>query len=258
MAIQTSQKNSVVWRLDGATVVLQTHQLAAEIDLQNPCAGLSQLVYNDIALDGFVLGITPGASPPMSERDLDDVFLRGNDLVVTYSETNQRPFSLQAYWRATVSEDGVLLLDTIISLQTDLLESFPGLAVETQLPAATAWYVPNQGVPNNGKAAVEIALAKGQQRKLPTDDSDGLLLQAANADWSYAEMTHPEDRGGGRIQRLEQDAYLLHRQLGGGFLEKGVIRRLRVRGVFLPRENDFELAVRSLAQLATEQPPLTV
>ena len=269
MATQTSQNNADVWRLQGTTAVLQTLQLAAVIDLLQPHAGLSQLVYydtargdtarGDTALSGFVLGITPGASAPMSSDDVGDVFLRGNDLVVSYSETAMRPFSLQVYWRATAGRDGALLLDTILSLQTDLLESFPAVAVETQLSAASAWQISNEG-----EAATKMNVDKGmnadkgQQCRLPADDSDGLLLRSADGGWSYAEMTHPEDRGGGRIERSKRDVYLLRRQLGGGFLEKGVIRRLRVRGVLLPQENDLESAARYLASFATEQPPLTV
>jgi len=84
------------------------------------------------------------------------------------------------------------------------------------------------------------------------------MLRLSQSNWSYAEVTHPEDRGESQIKRCEDDSLLLHRQLGGGFLEKGVIRCLRVRGVFLPRENDLELATKCLASLVTKEPPLTV
>jgi len=39
---------------------------------------------------------------------------------------------------------------------------------------------------------------------------------------------------------------------------KGVIRRLRLRGAFLPRENDLQRAAQFFTELATETPPLTV
>ena len=60
-----------------------------------------------------------GQLPPCTTTGADfrtalDKFIRGNDLVVTYTETKKRPFSLQVYWRATTSEQSVLLLDVIL------------------------------------------------------------------------------------------------------------------------------------------------
>jgi len=253
MANPSSANDSDTWRLDATRAILRTPQLTAGIDLLNPCAGLGQLVFQGTPIEGFALGVYVGMNVALSKEDLNDVFVRGNDLVATYAETDERPFSLQVYWRATVGEQGTLLLDTILSLQTDLLESFPGLAVETQLPASAAWLLSdNQG------AATEIAIPCD----LPADQADSLLLRPTDGDWSYAETSHPEDRGESQIERCEDGSLLLQRQLGGQFLEKGVIRSLRVRGVFLPRgenpERDIELATVCLASLATEEPPLTV
>lgn len=249
--------DSDVWRLDATRAILCTPQLTAGIDLLNPCAGLGQLVFQGAPIEGFALGVYVGINAALSKEDLNDVFVRGNDLVATYAETDERPFSLQVYWRATIGEQGTLLLDTILSLQTDLLESFPGLAVETQLPAADAWLL------SNGEStATEITIPCD----LPADRGDSLLLRPTDGAWSYAETSHPEDRGESQIERCEDGSLLLQRQLGGQFLEKGVIRSLRVRGVFLPRseklddnlDRDLELASQCLASLATENPPLTV
>lgn len=240
-----------VWRWDSTKASLQISCLSAGVDLLKPRAGLGEVVYNDDPIIGNVLGVNPGTSAALSERDLSDVFVRGSDLIVTYAETNERPFSLQIYWRATVSEQGAVLLDAILSLQTDLLESFPGIAVETKLPAAAILLLPDDA------AAMVRVLADGEQHDLQAEGMDSLLLRPIHESWSYAEATHPEDRGESQIDRSQDDMISIQRQLGGRFLEKGVIRRLRVRGVFLPRENDLELAAHYLASLTTEQPPLT-
>ncbi|NOZ39897.1 MAG: hypothetical protein GXP24_06685 [Planctomycetes bacterium] len=251
MATRSSTSDSDVWRLDATKATLHAPQLAAGIDLLNPCGGLGQLLFGNEPIKGFALGVNPGTTAALSKHDLSDVYVRGSDLVATYAETNERPFSLQVYWRATIGVQGALLLDTILSLQTDLLESFPGLAVETELPAATAWLLPKEEA-----VATEVAIPCN----LPGGQTDSLLLRPSQGNWSYAEMTHPEDRGESQIKRCEGDSLLVQvqRQLGGGFLEKGVIRCLRVRGVFLPRENDLELATKCLASLVTKEPPLTV
>lgn len=258
MAKKNSSVRSDVWRLDSTQATLSFQQLTAGIDLLNPRSGLSKLVYKDTAFAGSLLGVVAGTKGPLSTSDLSDAFVRGNDLVATYAETNERPFSLQVYWRATIGPRGALLLDSILSLQTDLLESFPSLAVETNLAAATVWQVPATEKVAAKKGSTEINLSTGQQNSLSTHASDALVFRPFDGNWSYAEMTYPEDRGEGQLQRIEDDSYVLRRQLGGSFLEKGVIRRLRVRGAFLTRENDFDQAQQCLAKLATEQPPLTV
>ena len=71
-------------------------------------------------------------------------------------------------------------------------------------------------------------------------------------------MTHPLDQGAWRLARSEDGKILMRRNLGGSFLEKGVIRRLRFRGAFLPRENDLQRAAQLFTDLAAETPPLTV
>jgi hypothetical protein len=43
----------------------------------------------------------------------------------------------------------------------------------------------------------------------------------------------------------------------GEFMERGVIRRLRLRAALVPREGDVETLRRMQAALAVEQPPLT-
>jgi len=252
MTTPATNNTSDVWHLDSTTAVLCTPLLTARVNLLDPRVGLSQLVFKDATIIGTVLGVSPGSNGGPSKNDLSDVFVRGNDLVATYAETDDRPFSLQVYWRVSSGEQGSLLLDTILSLQTDLLESFPGVAVETTLSATSAWFLSE-----NETAVTELSFTANTPIALPTDRADSLLLRSEGRHWSYAETTHPKDRGDSQIVRANDEEFQLQRQLGGRFLEKGVIRRLRVRGVFLPRENDEKLARQSFASLATDQPPLT-
>ncbi|MCG8448167.1 MAG: hypothetical protein MI725_01130, partial [Pirellulales bacterium] len=191
-----------------------------------------------------LLGVTAN-SAPLATNSTNEFFVRGNDLVTNFAQTNEQPFSCQIYWRATLQSSDVILLDTIISVQTELLESFPQIAVETQLESDEAWLVSDT-----------------QTAKQLTGPADGnepgcILLRAAEAGWSYAEMAHPDDGETWQIDKNATSNFALHRQLGGAFLEKGVIRRMRVRGAFLPRENDLELAAGCFASLVAELPPLT-
>ena len=223
---------SDVWTLNATRAILRTPQLNAGVDLLRPRAGLGQLAYGGSAFDGSILGVAPGTFPLPSPGDLTDRFVRGTDLVATYAATTERPFSLQVYWRATTTSDGAVVLDAILSLQTDLLESFPGIAIETTLPT-------------------------GECTPLEDAGADARLIRPDDVDWSYAETAHPDDAGQLQISESDGDLRMV-RQLGGRFLEKGVIRRLRVRGIFLPRDGDEATATTYLTSLVAEEPPLTV
>lgn len=140
-----------------------------------------------------------------------------------------------------------MLLDGILSLQTDLLESFPQLTTESNLETGQVQIVTAEG----------HTTLHDEQHTTPNDSSDCVLCRPQAGNWSYAEMTHPDDLGSWQVLAARQGETIIRRQLGGNFLEKGVIRRLRVRGAFLPRENDVELAVACQKEFAAEQPPLT-
>jgi hypothetical protein len=247
MTTNPSQPAGNRWQIDSNRAQLWTPQLTGVVDLQNPSRGLSQLLYQGQPVAGSLLGVLPSDATLFTDGEMCDQFVRGDDLVVTYRETRAQPFSLQIYWRATTDHRGALVLDLILSLQTDLLESFPALTVQTELSADTVECLPSLET---------LTVTAEQPLELPAERGEGLLLRQNGAAWSYAETTHPEDREASRL--VQANRLTLQRPLGGRFLEKGVIRCLRVRGVLLPRAQDVELATHHLEALAHAQPPLTV
>lgn len=238
--------DSDVWRIENSCAELHAALLAAQLDLAKPMQGLGQLSWDESSLEGSVLGVATGDYPLGAGPS--DAFARGDDLVASYTETDARPFSLQVYWRA-VERDDVVFLDAILSLQTPLLESFPGVSTQTRLNCDELWIVPSgKGEPQElNESAIDCQ----------HDNADCILVRADDAEWSYAEMTHPDDRGQWQIKIPATGQCTVQRELGGAFLEKGVIRRLRVRGAFLPRNKDFELARECMTELAASAPPLT-
>lgn len=251
----TSSDNSP-WQLRSHSAVLRLRQFSATVDLLRPSRGLEKLSYANQSLDGFVLAVSPAGEEAIASDEVSDAFVRGNDLVVTYAETEQRPFTLQVYWRVRADDSGVVVLDAILSLQTRLLESFPQVQVATEIPAVAARLLPTDSDADQTQANL-LDLADGGLHELPTDKSNGVLLRSDNEKWSFAEATHPQDRGASQVDASHPVVRLTH-QLGGRFMEKGVIRRLRVRSVFMPSGQDTEVALRYLTSLKTEQPPLTV
>lgn len=252
----TTSSDNDPWQLQSHSAVLRLRQFSATVDLLRPSRGLEKLSYANQSLAGFVLAVSPAGEEAIASDEISDAFVRGNDLVVTYAETEQRPFTLQVYWRVRPDDSGVVVLDAILSLQTRLLESFPQVQVATEMPAVTASLLPTDSDADQTQANL-LDLDGGELHELPTDESNGLLLRSNSGTWSFAEATHPQDRGVSQVD-ASQPAIRLTHQLGGRFMEKGVIRRLRVRSVFMPSEHDVEVASHYLNSLKTEQPPLTV
>lgn len=251
----TTSSDNEPWKLQAYSASLRLPQLSAEIDLLRPSVGLTELSRKNQTLAGYLLAVTPAGDSSIERDEISEAFVRGNDLVVTYAETEQRPFSLQVYWRVHVEAADIVVLDTILSLQTRLLESFPQVQVATELPAVSANLLPTTDAADSSDTD-DLVLAEGETHELPVDTPNGLLLRSNTGDWSFAQATHPQDRGVSRVTTSDSATRLAH-QLGGRFMEKGVIRRLRVRGVFTTHENDATVASRYLSRLEAEQPPLT-
>jgi hypothetical protein len=84
-------------------------------------------------------------------------------------------------------------------------------------------------------------------------DDDVAIVRPANADWSYAECAHRGDFASRHTANPCRTSWLFGEQ----FMERGVIRRLRLRGALTTRAGDAAAALRLRAALAAEQPPLT-
>ena len=225
----TQTRDAACWSLQANKATLDSTDFSASINLLDPGSGITNIQYCGSVIEGFVLGIAPSEHKIQAPGEIADAYVRGTDLVVTYTQTDDRPFALQIYWRLNFFDDDVVQIDGIVSLQTCLLESFPLIAAQTEVSS-------------------EIAAGPGA----------GILVRGHNSAWSYAELVQPEDRRDSpSIDALDTSRVAICHKLGGQFLEKGVIRRLRLRGLFMPRDDDAQLADKYLTSLETEELPLT-
>ena len=245
MTNSPSANPAELWQFEPTSAKLRTARLSGAVTLDKPDAGLGGLAWNNSPLDGSVLGFSIGQS--VSPQD---AFVRGADLVAVYAAPEPRSFSWQVYWRASEPGGDLVLVDAILSFQTDRLESFPSVTTQSQLAANEMILV---GV--DGKST-KVDFQPFDEA--PTSDHDCLVLRSSTGRWSYLEMTHPLDQGTWQLTRSEDGRTKVRRVLGGSFLEKGVIRRLRLRGAFLARENDLQQAAQLFTRFAAETPPLTV
>jgi hypothetical protein len=218
-----------MWRFDGSTARFESQALSAVVDVAAPhhglstLNGLSSLRYAGEVIAGSLLGV---AVDDLRSGDApSDAYVRGNDLVVAYRETEQRPFGVQVYWSVSLADDGSAIVDATTSIQTRQWEAYPRVAVTSTLA---------------GSEFVER-------------DETSILLRPAGSQWTYAELAMPGDFEGAH----DVSACRSRWTFDGHFMERGVIRRLRVRGMLMARLNDVQATERAQAKLAVEQPPLT-
>lgn len=235
------------WQLTQSLGQLNCGALAARVNVEQPSLGLHELSLNGAPITGQLLGVTvaeEGAPPTELAIAGIDTFVRGGDLVANYPQCETQPFTLHNYWRIAEASDKLIVIDAIVSLQTTLLECYPKTILTTELQAEDSLVLSPDEVADQSANSI-----------LESDESVGVLLRGIHPEWSYVEITHPTDLGTWRMQK--NGTTRMQRELGGEFQEKGVIRRLRVRGAFVARENDVQIARKILVEFAKSEPPLT-
>ncbi|HEV3345019.1 MAG TPA: hypothetical protein VG125_31875 [Pirellulales bacterium] len=219
----------VAWELHGDRAALLCDGLHAVVDVRQPARGLHDLSLDQRRFaDCQFLGVAIDAEIPAA---LADSYTRGGDLIVRYAQTGARPFGVGVYWRAGVASVGSLLLprvDLVVSVETNLLDSRPELEAQT-------W------------------LAMPAEASRP---ANGCLARFPQLGLSYLELAHPGDALAPLFTRVGA-AVRLTTRLFGQPLERGVILRSRLRGVFAPLSASESLAADALAQFAAAAPPLT-
>jgi len=222
------------WTLTDTVARLQQPHFTGEVDILFPWHGffLETRLPDKIALLKVFTRASGGATP----ETLVDSYQRGTDLVATYAQTPERNVRPQVYWRFVEPS----ALELILSAQTSLLDSQPATALESALPAG-------EMVPLSADAKVVQLTLDGWQ----TDDSAprAVLFRPAGLELSYLEMVHPTDFAGVQLSIID-GLPTARWHLFPERLEKGVIRRGRVRGVMLPRANDLQQAQKALIEFA--------
>ncbi|MDZ4819055.1 MAG: hypothetical protein SGJ20_08790 [Planctomycetota bacterium] len=245
----------------------QTVDLRCEVDLTQPADGLKIRQHGSVignflapllppvAVDEIAAPATQKESEPTASATSQlDCYVRGADLVITYT-LQHRPLRSQFYLRLLQPQQESLRhagIELIASVQTPLLDSNPIIDIRS--------------IVQTGEI---LRLTDVQRETYSTPESlqvlDGtsgtgcFLIRLKNADWTYVEMVHPLDFCESLLMPDDQESTqtrLTHR-LFAGRLEKGVVLRSRIRGVFVPRQNDCHAAAVEYQAFASSEPPLT-
>lgn len=205
------------WTIQESLARLDTPNLAGEIDVLFPWRGFSLAASKRPG--SAILKVHTRRTQLDQPETLVDCYQRGVDLVATYVQTADRTVRPQIYWRYIPGEQSAGL-ELVLSTQTSLLASEPKLTVESTLP-------PGEWFP----------LSESGQRLNGPGEPYGALFRPRDLAFSYCEFIFPADRAAGYFTGGDT-APSVGWELFPDSLEKGVVRRGRIRGVFIPRADD--------------------
>ncbi len=145
-----------------------------------------------------------------------------------------------------------MTIELVVSAETSELESDPSFVVRSKLDCEEVLRVSHDG------GSSRIALDEGEQRCLRVGPDEFLLARLSGSDQSYCEFPHPSDYVRSELlwEPQQQRVTMLH-ELFPQSLEKGVIRRGRLRGAFVERVGDVEMACEQFAVFASSKPILS-
>lgn len=249
----------LIWKIAGNQAELNCRGLTARLDLGRPDRGFANLTFDGVRSAGTILGITvesgvPGRTVDQKQNDTPvETYVRANQLIATYAPTVDRPVGYQIEWEAHSSDQHQVALDAMVSVQTPLLETYPEVLVDSHLDGGGLQFHPLHEISEQ-----ELTVSEQDWRvEQPGCSLLELVAKQGTTIGFYAEMVHPADF----LQWSCRSASSSTRwQMCDHFMEKGVIRRLRSRGLFLiGHDNDAarEAAREQLVALEAEQPPLT-
>lgn len=220
-----------------------------------------QQTVNGVSVLGYI-----GINADTPSLNLVESYARGSDFVATFEEIGVDRIAPQLYWRASFLERfAATKLELVVSIKTDLLDSRP---VSTSLTSirgdavalhAASVISPRFEVLNVSPTRQSDVTVWHPGIQFSHESSRGQLFvfRLREQKLSFAQMVHPSDFVLAQIIADSQLNYCLSASLFHERLEKGVIRRGRICGWFMPSENDLETAVALARQFVDEPLPLT-
>ncbi len=249
-----------VWHFHGREARLETGALTAVARASQPGAGLTAVRFLDTPLDDLRV-LQLGIDLPQQHGEegvVEEAYVRGDDLIAVYKVDPERHVRRQVHWRycrAGVETRTSSALRVIVSSQTDLLDADPRFLAVSELPCDEAWRL----VDADAGRFERVSLRAGETIcAKPQDGTSLFLFRLPDRPISYAEMVHPADYQSAELTAANDSrrGLKLSYSLGEERIEKGVIRRVQILGVFLAREDDQHRAAEFFRQLAREKPPL--
>jgi hypothetical protein len=192
------------WSVEGHYASLQWAAWRWQFNRAQPTAGVT--LVGPSTAPWQVLEIHP---LPKHACQIDDGFARGSDLMVRYAQSAEDRFAFQIDFRAVPTPELASAdcgFDIWLSVQTQLLDAHPSLEVTSGMPGGQ-W----------------LALGDDGQA---IDEGPVAMLTCQMPTGYVALLIHPSDQSQAELVSGDGQGRL---RLFGNFMEKGVIRRGRLR-----------------------------
>jgi hypothetical protein len=243
-----------IWQVDHPVAHLCHGDLQARVNVLTPQRGLEQLRIAGTPLPGSTQRVVFAPDQTGVSAQLNEVYVRGADLIAVYTQTKGQPFRASVYWRTVSTADDRMAhaaVDVMVSLETDLLESRPAVTIEATLLAREVLALDGRPV----EPAVAFNLAPPCQGG--ANRPQGFLIRLTGVDQSLALLVRPEDACEVTAKWDTQGCVRVTHHLLCDPLEKGVILRARVRSVWGRGDVDLRAASAWYDTLVSEKLPLT-
>jgi hypothetical protein len=237
------------WKSNDNLVEWSNDSLSLSFDRTDPGDGLS--------LRAPVLGTAPaarlfGVRLPWGEKPAlapsQQVGCSGSSLRVTFAETRSFPVETSVAWHVIEVRSGRPEIDAVVSVGTQMLDACPQLELISRFKGADSL---------NPKGLVYEPAGERTDTGAAGSGGTCTLFRWPHVDFTYVEMVHPSDFHSCDISHDRETGWAtLRHSLFSSSLEKGVILRARLRGAFLPRDDDEVAAASCFARFLAAAPPL--
>jgi len=249
-----------MWTIQGQQAQLQTNNFSGTLDLGVPGAGLQQLCFSEQPLPAVgLLGVSL-TQKLVDVSQINSHYARDNCLVASYGDVLTTNCHAQLQWRCVDPQPGLWLggLELIVSFEAPLLTRLPEWKTTSEIPDRLIF----SPVDDNAQTWQPIGRNGNDYPQDPSLNENRyrmILCRFPEQNLSYLEMVHCQQPWLRVFSAAPQSAPEIMRwglQMPADHLEKGVILRRVLRGLFLPLEEDEVLARKAYQHFSTVAPPL--
>jgi len=245
-----------MWTIQGPQAQLQTSNFSGTLDLGVPEAGLQELCFSEQSLAAVrLLGVSL-AQKLVDVSQINNHYTRDNCLVASYGDVLKTDCHAQLQWRCIDPQPGLWLrgLELIISFEAPLLTRLPEWKTTSEIAAQLIFS------PVDDDAQTWNPIDQNGNGHPPDENRYKMILcRFPEQKLSYVEMVHSQQPCLTVFPTTPHSAPKIIRwgmQMSADHLEKGVILRRVLRGLFLPLEKDEALARKAYQHFSTIAPPL--
>lgn len=243
------------WELNGPGATLSCGPLEAIARCDHQGLDVIATSWRGHKVPGISVLCSPGPAQCAGVLDVSERYVRGSDFIASCRPAGEHRIAPQIYWRASFHPAAnAARVEMVISAQTDLLDSGPAWSISSIVRDSDLFYANISGA---APSFIEISRAEHNFVRPAESAAHLFVFRVPGLSISYAQMVHPSDFASADIDLDGMQPLVLNTTLFPERLEKGVIRRGRICGWFLPAENDLAAVLQLAREFVDEPLPLT-